>query len=114
GRGARYVQCRRAERPVAPPRFPRRSRERRLLTLTRARSQCRSMITLYHHPFTRAATVVWMLEEVGTDYQLEFVDVMAGAHKAPHLLALNPMGKLPILKDDDLVVTESAAIGLYL
>jgi len=71
-------------------------------------------IVLYHHPFTRAANVLWMLEEVGAPYELRFVDIMKGAHKAPELLALNPMGKLPILTDGDAVVTESAAIGLYL
>jgi glutathione S-transferase len=71
-------------------------------------------IVLYHHPFTRAANVVWMLEEVGVPYELRFVDIMKGAHKAGELAALNPMGKLPILTDGDAVVTESAAIGLYL
>jgi glutathione S-transferase len=71
-------------------------------------------ITLYHHPYTRAASAVWMLEEVGVPYELSFVDVMAGQQKAPELLALNPMGKLPTLVDDGVVVTEGAAIGLYL
>jgi glutathione S-transferase len=71
-------------------------------------------IVLYHHPFSRAANVVWMLEEVGAPYELRFVDIMKGAHKAPELVALNRMGKLPILTDGDTVVTESAAIGLYL
>jgi len=71
-------------------------------------------ITIYHHPFTRAASTVWMAEEVGVDYTLEYVDIMTGAHKSPELVALNPMGKLPILVDGDVVVTESAAIGLYL
>lgn len=71
-------------------------------------------IVLHHHPFSRASSVVWMLEEVGVDYELRFVDIMKGAHKAPDLVALNPMGKLPILVDGDTVVTESAAIGLYL
>lgn len=71
-------------------------------------------IVLYHHPFSRAAGVVWMLEEVGVPYELRFVDLMAGAHKAPEILALNPMGKLPILVDGEAVVTEAAAIGLYL
>jgi len=71
-------------------------------------------IVIHHHPFTRAAATVWMLEEVGVEYELRFVDVMKGAHKAPELVALNPMGKLPILVDGDAVVTESAAIGLYL
>jgi glutathione S-transferase len=71
-------------------------------------------IVLYHHPFTRAANVVWMLEEVGVPYELRFVDLMKGGHKSEELVALNPMGKLPILTDGDAVVTESAAIGLYL
>ena len=71
-------------------------------------------IVLYHHPYSRAANVVWMLEEVGVTYELRPVDIMKGAHKAPDLVALNPMGKLPILTDGDTVVTESAAIGLYL
>jgi len=71
-------------------------------------------LVLYHHPFSRAATVLWMLEEVGVAHELRFVDLLAGAHKAPDLLALNPMGKLPILTDGDQVVTEVAAIGLYL
>jgi glutathione S-transferase len=71
-------------------------------------------LTLHHHPHSRAATVVWMLEEVGVPYELSFVDLSKGAHKSPEMLAKNPMGKLPVLTDGDLVVTEVAAIGLYL
>jgi glutathione S-transferase len=71
-------------------------------------------IVLYHHPFSRAANVVWMLEEVGAPYELRFVDLLTGKHKLPDILALNPMGKLPILTDGAAVITESAAIGLYL
>lgn len=71
-------------------------------------------VVLYHHPFSRAAGTLWMLEEVGVAYDLRFVDILAGGQKAPEVLALNPMGKLPILTDGEIVVTESAAIGLYL
>jgi glutathione S-transferase len=71
-------------------------------------------ITLYHHPFSRAAGAVWMLEEVGVEYDLRFVNIMAGEQKSPAIVALNPMGKLPIVTDGDAVVTELAAIGLYL
>jgi glutathione S-transferase len=71
-------------------------------------------IVLYHHPFSRAVAAVWMLEEVGAPYQIQNVNILAGAQKAPEIVALNPMGKLPIVTDGDLVVTESAAIGLYL
>jgi glutathione S-transferase len=72
------------------------------------------MITLYHHPFSRAAGVLWTLEELGEPYELKFVDMKQGAHKSPAMLALNPMGKIPVLVDGDLVVTEGAAIALYL
>ena len=71
-------------------------------------------ITLYHHPFSRAANVVWMLEEAGVDYTIHHVDILAGGQKSPQMLALNPMGKLPTLTDGDVVVTEAAAIALYL
>ena len=72
------------------------------------------MITLYHHPFSRAAGTIWALEEIGQPYELAFVDILKGAQKAPAIIAMNPMGKLPILKDGDAVVTEAAAICLYL
>ena len=42
------------------------------------------------------------------------MDILAGGQKTPEVLALNPMGKLPILVDEGAVVTELAAIGLYL
>lgn len=71
-------------------------------------------IVLYHHPYSRAANVVWMLEEVEAAYELRHVDILKGEQKSAAMLALNPMGKLPVLTDGDAVVTESAAIGLYL
>jgi len=71
-------------------------------------------VVLYHHPYSRAANVVWMLEEVGVDYELRWVDITAGAHKTPDFLALNPMGKLPVIRDGDAIVSESAAIAVYL
>ena len=72
------------------------------------------MLKLYHHPYSRAAGVVWTLEEVGEPYELVFVDLFKGAQKTGDMLALNPMGKVPLLVDGDAVVSESAAIALYL
>ena len=71
-------------------------------------------VVLYHHPFSRAANVVWMLEEVGCPYELRYVDIMAGEQKRPEFLKLNPMGKLPVIVDGEAVVSESAAIAMYL
>ena len=71
-------------------------------------------IILYHHPFSRAAGVLWPLEEVGVPYELKYVDFSKGEQKSPELVALNAMGKIPVLVDGDTVVTEGAAIALYL
>ncbi len=71
-------------------------------------------IKLHHHPFSRAAGTVWALEEVGEPYELVFVDLLKGAHKVSGFTKTNPMGKLPTLVDGDLIVTEAAAIAIYL
>lgn len=71
-------------------------------------------LVLYYHPYSRAAGTLWALEEAGVPYDLKVVDIMKGAQKLPDFLAINPMGKLPTLVDADVVVTEAAAIALYL
>jgi glutathione S-transferase len=71
-------------------------------------------LVLYHHPFSRAANTVWMLEELGQPYGMEYVDFAAGAHRTAEFRKLNPMAKLPVLQDGDVVISESAAIGVYL
>jgi glutathione S-transferase len=55
-----------------------------------------------------------MLEVLGLDYRLEHVDFSTGANRTPEFLAVNPMAKVPVLVDGDVVLTESAAIALYL
>ena len=71
-------------------------------------------LTLHYHPYSRAAGTIWALEEVGVPYELKIVDILKGAQKQPGFVAINRMGKLPTLVDGDVVVTESAAIALYL
>ena len=58
---------------------------------------------------SRVSRVVWMLEELGEPY--EFVPVKL---RSPEAYALNPSGKVPILMDGDLTITDSAAICVYL
>ena len=72
------------------------------------------MITLYGTPRSRALRVAWVLEELGQAWQFSFVDMMKGEHRSPTFLALNPCAKVPVLTDGDLVLSESAAICLYL
>ena len=58
---------------------------------------------------SRVSRVLWMLEELGQPY--EFVEVKL---RSPEAYALNPSGKVPILIDGELTVTDSAAICVYL
>src|SRR5690606_41883774 len=71
-------------------------------------------LVLYHHPWSRAAGVVWMLEELGQPYELRFIDIMKGEHKQSSHAARNRMAKLPVLEDGDSTISEAAAIGVYL
>ncbi|BFM14647.1 glutathione S-transferase family protein [Maricurvus nonylphenolicus] len=72
------------------------------------------MLTVYGYPQTRSSRITWMLEELGQDYTYELIDFMKGQHKSAEYLAINPGGKVPAFKDDELLLTESAAIVTYL
>ncbi|ARB44264.1 glutathione S-transferase family protein [Alloalcanivorax xenomutans] len=72
------------------------------------------MIKLYGTPPTRALRAIWLLNELGLEYQMLPVDILKGETREPDFLALNPAGKAPVLVDGDLVITESSAIQLYL
>jgi glutathione S-transferase len=70
---------------------------------------------LYEFAPTRSIRVRWTLQELGVvDYEPITVNLLAGEHRSPEFLEINPAGKLPVLVDGDLVLTESVAIVLYL
>ncbi len=69
---------------------------------------------LYEFGFTRSIRARWTLQELGVDFEAITINLRAGEHRSPQYLAINPAGKLPALIDGDLVLTESAAIVLYL
>ena len=71
-------------------------------------------IVLYHHPFSRAANTVWMLEEVGANYEIKLLKWETGEHKSPEYLKINSMGKIPAIVHRGVTVTENAAICTYL
>jgi glutathione S-transferase len=48
------------------------------------------------------------------DFEAIPVNMLAGEHRSPAFLKVNPAGKLPVLVDGDMVLTESIAIVLYL
>lgn len=70
-------------------------------------------LIFYTNPMSRGAIVRWMLEEVGAEYETVVLDY-GTTMKAPDYLTINPMGKVPALKHGDTVVTEVAAICVYL
>jgi len=71
-------------------------------------------LTLYHIAPSRSSIVHWMLEEVGEPFDIHLLSMQKGENREPAFLAVNPMGKVPALRHGDVVITESAAICLYL
>jgi len=69
---------------------------------------------LFKYPPTRSIRVRWTLQELEVDFEATTVNLLAGEHRQPAFLAINPAGKIPALVDGDLVLTESVAIAVYL
>ena len=72
------------------------------------------MIQLHYYPGNASFAPHLLLEELGTPFELQYVDRTVGAHKSPAYLKLNPNGLIPVLVDGDLVLYETAAICLHL
>ncbi|GGC89371.1 glutathione S-transferase family protein [Halopseudomonas salina] len=73
------------------------------------------MITLHHLNQSRSKRIIWMLEELGVEYQLVSYQRDKVTRRAPEALkAINPLGRSPVIEDGDLVICESGAIIDYL
>lgn len=73
------------------------------------------MTTLCYAKKTCSIGIHVLLEEIGIPYDLKIVDFSKKEQKTPEYLALNPKGKVAALvRDDGSVVTEYAAIAMYL
>jgi glutathione S-transferase len=72
------------------------------------------MLTLVHAPRSRSTGFLWLLEETGEPYEIQYVSIRRGDGsgetdpKNPH-----PHGKVPVLKDGSTIVFEQTAIALY-
>ncbi|MBK5356601.1 glutathione S-transferase family protein [Pseudomonas sp. TH41] len=71
------------------------------------------MITLYHCMSARSFRPLWALEELGLSYKLNMLPFPPRVH-ARQYLDINPIGTVPALVIDDILMTESAAICQYL
>lgn len=70
---------------------------------------------LYHHPLSgHSHRARLFLSLLGLPHELIEVDLMAGAHKSPDFLRMNPFGQVPVLEDDGDYVADSNAILVYL
>ncbi len=69
---------------------------------------------LYWSPNTRALRALWMLEEIGQPYERVLVDIRKGEQSTPDFHRINPMEKVPALRDGAATVAESGAILAYL
>jgi glutathione S-transferase len=73
------------------------------------------MLTLYHAPKSRSFRTLWLLEEIGTPYEIKLVSIRRGDGSGardpanPH-----PLGKVPAIVHDGALVYETTAIALYL
>jgi GST-like protein len=74
------------------------------------------MIDLYSYGTINGQNIVIALEEMQLEYNLHKVDLMTGEQRTPEFLKLNPSGRIPTIidHDNDLILTQSSAILIYL
>jgi glutathione S-transferase len=72
------------------------------------------MLTLHFAPNSRASRTLWLLEELGLAYQLNRMDFSPKDLKSDEHRARHPLGRIPVLEDDDISIYESGAIAEYI
>ena len=71
-------------------------------------------VIFFHCPRTRSSGTLTLLEELGAEYDLRAMNMKVGEHRQPAFLAINPLGKVPAIQHGGALVTEQAAIVIYL
>ena len=72
------------------------------------------MIKIYHAKGTRGLRVMWLCEELNIDYEIQNVDFSKEFRFSEQWLKINPLGKLPSLRDGDILLFESCAMIQYI
>ncbi|HET7096163.1 MAG TPA: glutathione S-transferase [Casimicrobiaceae bacterium] len=72
------------------------------------------MITIYHLSTSRSERIVWLMEELGLDYQLERFQREENGAAPDAMKAIHPLGRAPIIRDGETVLAESGAIVEYI
>jgi glutathione S-transferase len=73
------------------------------------------VLTLHHLNDSRSQRILWLLEELGTPYEMKRYQRDAQTRLAPpELTAVHPLGKSPVITDGDVRIAESGAISDYI
>jgi glutathione S-transferase len=73
------------------------------------------MLTLHHLNDSRSQRILWLLEELGTPYEMKSYQRNAQTRLAPpELQQVHPLGKSPVIVDGDVRIAESGAIVDYI
>ena len=73
------------------------------------------MLQVHHLNNSRSQRVLWLLEELGLDYEIVKYQRDATTNLAPESLkAVHPLGKSPVLRDGERTIAESGALLDYL
>lgn len=72
-------------------------------------------VTVHHLNHSRSQRILWLLEELGAEYELVPYQRDAETNLAPaELKQVHPLGKSPVIEDGGLMISESGAIIQYL
>ncbi len=73
------------------------------------------MITIHHLNNSRSQRILWMLEEIGVEYEIKHYQRDTSSNLAPpELKEVHPLGKSPVITDGDLTIAETGNIIDYL
>src|SRR2546426_6676482 len=73
------------------------------------------MIIVHHLNNSRSQRILWLLEELGLEYEIKRYQRDPKTMLAPpSLRAIHPLGKSPVITDDGVTIAESGAIVEYL
>lgn len=73
------------------------------------------MLTVHHLNNSRSQRILWLLEELGTPYEIKYYERDPDTNRAPaELKAVHQLGKSPVIEDGDLIIAETGAIIVYL
>ena len=72
------------------------------------------MLQIYHAPRTRGFRAIWLCEELSLPYSIVRIDMSPAYRSSPEWRRMNPVGKVPAMRDGEFVMFESGAMVQYL